>query len=140
MRRIVGLNQWIIYLAINKGITGTQMAEIMERRTGGEWRPSYGHLYPTLKKLQSEGYLTYSKVDNQKYYKSTKKGLALLNRMGAFDSQAVVKISGDVNANIEIFRKYAEYIKTNINRIKNDSSAKSKLKRALDLLDKLDID
>ena len=140
MRRIVGLTQWIIYLAVNKEITGSQMAEIMEKRTGGKWRPSYGHLYPTLKKLEAEGYLIYNKKGNEKYYKATKKGIALLDRMGAFDNQSTVKIGENLIENIETFVKYAEYIKRNVNLIIKDKSANSKVKKAIDLLDKLEFD
>ena len=137
MRRIVGLNQWIVYLSADTEITGEQMADTMEKRTGGEWRPSYGHLYPTIKRLQSEGYLSCKKRGHKKYYTATKKGMEFLDRLGALEPQHVFKVSKDLDNNILALEKYVKYVKDNIDIIKDNLPARASLKKILKDMEKI---
>ena len=70
----------ILYHAANEPIYGV---EILQELTRHGYRLSPGTLYPTLHRLEKEGYLSMEKevVDGKvrKYYSITKEGLAVLS-------------------------------------------------------------
>ena len=70
----------ILYHAANEPIYG---AEILQELTRHGYRLSPGTLYPTLHRLERQGYLSMEKqvVDGKlrKYYSATKEGLAVLS-------------------------------------------------------------
>ena len=70
----------ILYHAANEPIYGV---EILQELTRHGYRLSPGTLYPTLHRLEKEGYLSMEKevVDGKvrKYYSATKEGLAVLS-------------------------------------------------------------
>jgi DNA-binding PadR family transcriptional regulator len=70
----------ILYHAANEPIYG---AEILEELARHGYRLSPGTLYPTLHRLEKEGYLSMKRevVDGKvrKYYSATEQGLAVLS-------------------------------------------------------------
>lgn len=53
---------------------GYQIIQAIEARSGGEWRPSPGSVYPTLQLLADEGLVSAAQVGERKVYSLTDAG------------------------------------------------------------------
>jgi DNA-binding PadR family transcriptional regulator len=49
------LNYYILYRISQNPVHGYEIAQSIEEKTEGAWRPGAGSIYPTLKKLEREG-------------------------------------------------------------------------------------
>ncbi len=78
-RRGFGLKYWILYIASKEELTGSDISSTIARFSEGGWFPSPGSLYITLKDLVDDGLLSMIEKDGRKYYKTTQKGVDLLN-------------------------------------------------------------
>jgi DNA-binding PadR family transcriptional regulator len=62
-----------------KPMSGSELMESIEKRTGGNWKPSPGSIYPLLAWLQDRGYIKELPTENgMKRYELTETGKALL--------------------------------------------------------------
>lgn len=87
-----GLRYMILkILASRSPLTGSQIAEEIERVTWGFWRPSPGSIYPALAQLEAEGLIHVAKVEGpRKYYELTEEGKRLLGISSDYIKEAVL--------------------------------------------------
>ena len=53
---------------------GYEMIQELEERTGGQWRPSAGSIYPTLQLLEDEGLVKGEEVNGKRVFSLTDAG------------------------------------------------------------------
>jgi DNA-binding PadR family transcriptional regulator len=75
-----GFIRYQVLEALNeKPMSGSEIMEEIEKRTGGFWKPSPGSIYPLLAWLQDNGYIKELPTENGlKRYELTQNGKALL--------------------------------------------------------------
>jgi len=74
-----GFIRWMMLgLLQNEPRHGYDIIRLLEERSWGLYRPSPGLVYPRLKELQNEGYLTSKEEGGRKIYTITDKGLSFL--------------------------------------------------------------
>ncbi len=62
-------------------MTGTQIMQELSDRTGGEWQPSPGTIYPLLYSLEEDGFIETVKIEGRsKTYRLTDDGRKLIER------------------------------------------------------------
>src|ERR1035438_9088181 len=62
---------------------GYEVIRRLEERSGGQWRPSPGSVYPALQLLEEEGTLSGHDDGGKKVYKLTETGRALAEQVAA---------------------------------------------------------
>lgn len=70
---------------------GYELMRRLEERSGGEWRPSAGSVYPTLQQLEDEGLVQGRDEDGRKVYDLTDQGRAEADA----DTDALRRLAGD---------------------------------------------
>jgi DNA-binding PadR family transcriptional regulator len=55
-------------------MNGYQLMQTIEERSGGEWRPSPGSVYPSLAQLEDEGFVRATERDGQRLFEITDAG------------------------------------------------------------------
>jgi len=75
-----GFIRYQVLEALNeKPMSGSEIMEEIEKRTGGFWKPSPGSIYPLLSWLQDNGYIKELPTENGlKRYELTESGKSLL--------------------------------------------------------------
>ena len=79
-----GTTSLLILAVIDEGeLYGYEIAQHLRERSGGEFEPSEGSLYPTLHRLELDGALTATwrasdRGPRRRYYRLTPKGAGLL--------------------------------------------------------------
>jgi len=73
----------ILALLAERPMHGYQIIREIEDRSGGDWKPSAGSVYPTLQLLIDEGLVTAEETDGRKVHSLTEAGRAVA---GADDS------------------------------------------------------
>ena len=58
---------------------GYEVMKVLEKESGGYYRPSPGSVYPTLQMLEDEGYVTAEEGDGKKVYSITEEGRTYLD-------------------------------------------------------------
>ncbi|MEZ0320115.1 MAG: PadR family transcriptional regulator [Pyrobaculum sp.] len=121
-----GLRHIILYiLASRSPLTGSQIAEEIERMTWGFWRPSPGSIYPALAQLEAEGLIRVAKTDGpKKYYELTEGGRRLLGIGADYIKEAVLVFENLYNFLLDNLDKLDEeskntLIKISTNLLKN---------------------
>ena len=61
---------------------GYQMIQELAERTGGEWRPSPGSVYPTLQLLEESGVIAGEETDGKRVFTLTDEGRTVLAKRG----------------------------------------------------------
>ncbi len=64
----------ILALLGERPMHGYEMIQELEERTGGNWRPSAGSIYPTLQLLEDEGVVSSEQVDGKRVFSLTDSG------------------------------------------------------------------
>jgi DNA-binding PadR family transcriptional regulator len=64
----------ILALLGERQMHGYEMIQELEERTGGQWRPSAGSIYPTLQLLADEGLVSSEQVDGKRVFSLTEAG------------------------------------------------------------------
>lgn len=73
----------VLALLAEQPMHGYQVITELSDRSGGEWRPSAGSIYPTLQQLADEGLVRDREVEGRKVYELTDEGRAFVERTKA---------------------------------------------------------
>jgi DNA-binding PadR family transcriptional regulator len=73
----------ILALLGERPMHGYEMIQELEERTGGQWRPSAGSIYPTLQLLADEGLVSSEQVDGKRVFSLTDAGREAAEREGS---------------------------------------------------------
>jgi DNA-binding PadR family transcriptional regulator len=68
---------------------GYELIRRLEEKSGGQWRPSAGSVYPTLQQLEDEGLVSGREQDGRNVYELTEAGRA------EADADALQRLAGD---------------------------------------------
>ena len=72
----------ILVLLQERPMHGYQVIQELSDRTGGEWRPSPGSVYPTLQLLEESGLISAEEVDGKRVFSLTDEGRKVLAERG----------------------------------------------------------
>lgn len=76
------LKHLILHLLKTSDLTGAAIGRILEEKSGHEWRPSPGSIYPALSGLEEQGFIEkLDKKGRKKPYTITDKGLAFIKKL-----------------------------------------------------------
>jgi DNA-binding PadR family transcriptional regulator len=64
----------LLMLLIEEPMNGYQLMQTIEERSGGEWRPSPGSVYPSLSQLEDEGFIRATERDGTRVFEITDAG------------------------------------------------------------------
>ncbi len=64
----------VLLILSEQPCNGYQLMQEIERRSGGDWRPSSGSIYPQLQQLEDEGLVLVEPVPTGKQFKLTDRG------------------------------------------------------------------
>lgn len=75
-------------------MSGSEIVEVIEKETGGKWKPSSGSVYPLLARLHERGYTKEhpSKETGIKRYTLSPKGKAFLEKQVSFGQKMMNKL------------------------------------------------
>lgn len=83
VRRVVSPLQFLVLLQLNEGPKyGYEMLKALRDEFQGVWEPKTGTFYPALRSLEARGFLETELREDTDFYNLTKRGEALLGRMG----------------------------------------------------------
>ncbi len=68
----------VLALLEEKPMHGYQIIQELDERSGGQWRPSPGSVYPTLQLLEDEGLVTASEQEGKRVFELTDAGKDVL--------------------------------------------------------------
>jgi DNA-binding PadR family transcriptional regulator len=72
----------ILVLLRERPMHGYQVIQELSERTGGEWRPSPGSVYPTLQLLEESGLIAGEEMDGKRVFSLTEQGRKVLGERG----------------------------------------------------------
>jgi DNA-binding PadR family transcriptional regulator len=72
----------ILALLHERPMHGYQVIQELAERTGGEWRPSPGSVYPTLQLLEESGLIAGEDIDGKRIFSLTDEGRTVLEKRG----------------------------------------------------------
>jgi DNA-binding PadR family transcriptional regulator len=76
------LKHLILELLKRENLTGAAIGRILEEKSGNEWKPSPGSIYPALSSLEENGFVEkLDKRGRRKPYRITDKGLAFIKKL-----------------------------------------------------------
>ncbi len=127
-----GLKYLILSMASTEEITGVNVMDRVDQRTGGRWVPSPGVIYPALRKLHEDGYLEMREEDNKKYYKATEKGKDIVKDT-IFPWNQRKEEMNSVDAILEKMEDYTQYILDNSGKL--DDKERERVKSIYKQLD-----
>ena len=86
----------IITMARDGPIYGNQVANLINEKTNGAWKPSAGSIYPALNRLTRRGLIERYDEKGKAMYKLTEKGSSLVKKIGErhLDSSPMAKFMG----------------------------------------------
>ena len=64
----------VLRLLADEPRNGYQLMQTIEERSGGDWRPSPGSMYPTLSQLEDEGLIRSAEADGSRVFEITDAG------------------------------------------------------------------
>ena len=75
-------------------IYGNQVANLINEKTNGAWKPSAGSIYPALNRLTRRGLIERYDESGKAMYKLTEKGSSLVKKIGErhLDSSPMAKL------------------------------------------------
>ena len=84
----------VINMLMNKPMSGVEIVEVIEKETGGRWKPSSGSVYPLLAKLHERGYTVEHPSEEQgtKSYILTPKGKKFFEKQLSFGQKLLSKL------------------------------------------------
>jgi DNA-binding PadR family transcriptional regulator len=106
----------ILALLAERPMHGYQVIHEIDERSGGDWKPSAGSVYPTLQLLADEGLIVAEETDGRKVYSLTESGRAAAG-VDAPDPWAPQRSTGDrrtalPKAGVELARATAQVGRT----------------------------
>jgi DNA-binding PadR family transcriptional regulator len=72
----------ILVLLREQPMHGYQVIQELAERTGGEWRPSPGSVYPTLQLLEETGLIVGAELEGKRIFSLTSEGERVLDERG----------------------------------------------------------
>jgi len=81
----------ILQALSEKPMHGYEVIQHFAKRSGGHWRPSPGSVYPTLRKLESEGSIIAKDIDGKTEYHVTAKGRRLADEQSTVNPWEGIK-------------------------------------------------
>lgn len=84
------LRHRILQLVKERSVSGSEIIEVIEKQTGGRWKPSPGSVYPLLSWLQENNLIKEirrQKGDYRKRYKLTEEGEKFLAQQSKFSEE-----------------------------------------------------
>ncbi|KQR63939.1 PadR family transcriptional regulator [Frigoribacterium sp. Leaf172] len=109
----------ILALLAERPMHGYQVIHEIDERSGGDWKPSAGSVYPTLQLLADEGLIVAEETDGRKVYSLTDSGRAAagVDAADASDPWAPQRSTGDrrtalPRAGVELARATAQVGRT----------------------------
>lgn len=117
-----GLRYLILNILASQGaLTGSQIADEIEKMTWGFWRPSPGSIYPALAQLEAEGLIRVARVEGtKKYYELTDNGRRLLGLSSDYVREALLTFENLYNFIAENWEKLSEEDRKTLRRIAED--------------------
>jgi DNA-binding PadR family transcriptional regulator len=98
-KRVTGVPRGLLrFLVLNmlakKPMAGVEIVEVVEKETGGKWKPSPGSIYPLLARLNEEGYTAEipSEETGIKRYALTDKGKTFFEKQINFGQKMLDKL------------------------------------------------
>ena len=84
----------VLKFLTEKPMSGAEIVEVIERETGGKWKPSPGSIYPLLAWLQSKGYTSESSTgeSGMKRYVLTDRGKQFFEEQVKFGQSFLEKL------------------------------------------------
>jgi DNA-binding PadR family transcriptional regulator len=84
----------VLKFLAEKPMSGAEIVEVIERETGGKWKPSPGSIYPLLAWLQDKGYTSESSTveSGMKRYVLTDKGKEFFEEQVKFGQKFLEKL------------------------------------------------
>jgi DNA-binding PadR family transcriptional regulator len=84
----------VLNMLIKKPMSGVEIVEVIEKETGGRWKPSSGSIYPLLARLHETDYTTElaNEETGMKRYTLTAKGKAFLEKQVNFGQKLLNKL------------------------------------------------
>jgi DNA-binding PadR family transcriptional regulator len=84
----------VLNMLTKKPMSGVEIVEVIEKETGGRWKPSSGSIYPLLARLQNTGFTTESPSEETgiKRYALTTKGKAFFEKQINFGQKLLNKL------------------------------------------------
>ena len=84
----------VLNMLIKKPMSGAEIVEVIEKETGGRWKPSSGSIYPLLARLHDTDYTAElaSEETGMKRYILTAKGKAFLEKQVNFGQKLLDKL------------------------------------------------
>jgi len=84
----------VLNMLIKKPMSGVEIVEVIEKETGGRWKPSSGSIYPLLAQLHDRGYTTESPSEETgiKRYALTAKGKTFFEKQISFGQKLLAKL------------------------------------------------
>jgi DNA-binding PadR family transcriptional regulator len=84
----------VLTMLMKKPMSGVEIVEVIEKETGGRWKPSSGSIYPLLSRLQDRDYTTEmpSEETGMKRYTLTAKGKAFFEKQINFGQTLLNKL------------------------------------------------
>jgi len=125
-RGFIGIKYMILKLAREKEVSGVEIMDMINQLTRGCYRPSSGNVYPALSDLVNNGYLSMRDENTIKYYKTTKKGIDLLDSISkplfsnnpARENIENIEISSNDSNDIDINKTISE-LEDKIKKLRN---------------------
>ena len=121
-RRGFGLKYWILTIASESKVTGSEITEKIAKITDGRWVPSPGIIYPMLKNLYDLKYLEMEERDGKKYYYITDSGREFLNNSWfPWKKQVEFGLKGNENSVVlDKIENNIQYLADNRDRLTSD--------------------
>ena len=84
----------VLNMLAKKPLSGSEIVEVIEKETGGRWKPSSGSVFPLLARLHGTGYTTESPSEETgiKRYVLTPKGKTLFEKQINFGQKMLSKL------------------------------------------------
>jgi DNA-binding PadR family transcriptional regulator len=84
----------VLNMLMKRPMSGVEIVEVIEKETGGRWKPSSGSIYPLLARLQNTGFTTESPSEETgiKRYALTTKGKAFFEKQINFGQKLLNKL------------------------------------------------
>jgi DNA-binding PadR family transcriptional regulator len=84
----------VLNMLAKKPLSGSEIVEVIEKETGGRWKPSSGSVYPLLARLHDTGFTTESPSEETgiKRYALTPKGKTLFEKQINFGQKMLNKL------------------------------------------------
>jgi DNA-binding PadR family transcriptional regulator len=101
---------------------GYQIMQELEERSGGNWRPSAGSVYPALQLLEDEGLIRSEEADGRKLLHLTDAGRQLLEERGENQPAPWDQMAGDVPDDARAIMKVVKEVMMGIGQVMQNGS------------------